>query len=155
MIRITLFILALLISSMLIIAAFRRKKRSRTYNIALLLIGDLLLVVSWLFLYPFPAYSLAIPVITFSILHLFAIRKIFGPENPNQEILNSWHDDPANWRAGIFYYNPQDKRILPPKKVESMGWTINFANPYSIIAFLGLIILIVTIGSIFAINGSK
>jgi Family of unknown function (DUF5808) len=151
----TLFILALLISSVLIIAAFGRKKRNRTYNIALLLIGDVLLVVSWLFLYPFPAYSLAIPIILFGILNLFAIRKIFGPENPNQEILNAWHDDPANWRTGVFYYNPQDKRIFPPKRIEGMGWTINFANTYSILVLLGILILAVAIAYIAAINGSK
>jgi uncharacterized membrane protein len=35
--------------------------------------------------------------------------------------------------ARIFYYNPDDKRIFVPKRTGG-GYTINFANPLSIIA---------------------
>lgn len=34
--------------------------------------------------------------------------------------------------ARIFYYNPDDKRIFAPKRTGG-GYTINFANPLSII----------------------
>jgi len=44
----------------------------------------------------------------------------------------------TQWILGIFYYNPDDKRIFPPKS-SGMGWTVNFANPVSI-AFAILII---------------
>jgi len=44
-----------------------------------------------------------------------------------------------NWKWGIFYYNPNDKRIFPRKRYGN-GWTINFANPLSIGAFLILLI---------------
>jgi uncharacterized membrane protein len=54
-----------------------------------------------------------------------------SPEKPNE-----WHKDPNNWIWGIFYYNKEDRRIFPPKRIEWMGWTINFANPKSILAFL-------------------
>jgi uncharacterized membrane protein len=66
---------------------------------------------------------------------------------PDRETLDAWHDDPANWRMGIFYYNKKDKRILPPKRIRGMGWTVNFANPVSYLTFLGFIILIILIGS--------
>ena len=66
---------------------------------------------------------------------------------PDRETLDAWHDDPANWRMGIFYYNKLDKRILPPKRIRGMGWTVNFANPVSYLTFLGFIILIILIGS--------
>ena len=66
-------------------------------------------------------------------------------ESPSKETLEKWHKDPKNWKLGNFYYNKEDKRIFPPKRIAWMGWTINFANRNSIIAYLilfGIIILI-------------
>lgn len=57
-------------------------------------------------------------------------------------ILRQWHDNPANWKAGLFYYNPQDPRILPPKRIAWAGWTINFANPLSIIGVIVLLVFV-------------
>ena len=51
--------------------------------------------------------------------------------------LNAWHDDPANWKLGIFYFNKEDTRLFPPKRF-GIGWTINFANPNSILSLLAL-----------------
>jgi uncharacterized membrane protein len=48
-------------------------------------------------------------------------------------------DNPDNWKWGLFYYNKLDNRIFPPKRIPGMGWTINFANPYSYLAFLALL----------------
>jgi uncharacterized membrane protein len=55
---------------------------------------------------------------------------------PSQETQDQWSKDPKNWKWGVFYYNKEDKRIFPPKRIPWMGWTINFANPKSILAFL-------------------
>lgn len=52
-------------------------------------------------------------------------------QKPSEEE-NNWHNDPDNWVWGIFYYNPKDKRMFPPKKIKELGWTINFANPNSV-----------------------
>lgn len=57
-------------------------------------------------------------------------------EKPSKETLNKWKNDPNNWIWGIFYYNKEDQRIFPPKKIQAMGWTINFANPKSVFAFV-------------------
>ena len=48
------------------------------------------------------------------------------------------HADPANWKWGIFYFSPQDPRIIVPKRIRGLGWTINFARPSVLlwIAFL-------------------
>ncbi|MFN9113863.1 MAG: DUF5808 domain-containing protein, partial [Bacteroidota bacterium] len=46
-----------------------------------------------------------------------------------------WQKDPKNWKLGIFYYNKEDKRIFPPKRIASMGFTVNFANTKSVVAF--------------------
>ncbi|CAM3765311.1 DUF5808 domain-containing protein [Flavobacterium chungbukense] len=61
-------------------------------------------------------------------------------QDPSEEEKNNWHNDPNNWIWGLFYYNPDDKRMFPPKKIKEMGWTINFANPNSI--FICIIIIL-------------
>jgi uncharacterized membrane protein len=55
------------------------------------------------------------------------------------------HDDPANWKFGIFYFNKNDKRIVLPKRNGNLGWTLNFANPYSILAIAALVGLVIAI----------
>jgi len=37
----------------------------------------------------------------------------------------------------VFYFNPKDKRILPPKRIPQFGWTVEFANPVSVIGIVG------------------
>jgi uncharacterized membrane protein len=54
-------------------------------------------------------------------------------EEPSKETSDRWRNDPNNWVWGIFYYNHEDPRIFPPKKIEEMGFTINFANPNSVL----------------------
>jgi uncharacterized membrane protein len=65
------------------------------------------------------------------------------PEKPSKETLEKWHKDPDNWRCGIFYYNKQDKRLLPPKRQEWMGWTVNFANTKSVLFFVGMMAFLI------------
>lgn len=64
-------------------------------------------------------------------------------EKPSKETLKQWSNDPNNWVWGMFYYNPKDKRIFPPKKNPWMGWTVNFANPKSIIVFIIIFLLLI------------
>ena len=59
----------------------------------------------------------------------------------NQDNLK-WLNDSSYWKMGVFYFNKNDSRIFPPKR-SGAGWTVNFANPYSIMANLGIIGLIV------------
>lgn len=60
-------------------------------------------------------------------------------ETPQEE---QWRKDPDNWVWGMFYYNREDKRLLPPKYYKEMGWTVNFANPKSI-AVMAVIVLLI------------
>ena len=39
-------------------------------------------------------------------------------------------NNPDNWKFGIFYYNPGDKRLFLPKRNPALGYTLNFGNPY-------------------------
>jgi uncharacterized membrane protein len=61
-------------------------------------------------------------------------------DNPSQETLERWSKDPNNWIWGIFYFNKEDKRMLPPKKNPMMGFTVNFANPKSVLFFIGALL---------------
>lgn len=67
----------------------------------------------------------------------------FNNEHENQD---KWQNDPDNWIWGIFYYNPEDSRLFPPKRIKQLGWTINFANPNSVF----LVIVIIAIAFIFS-----
>lgn len=67
----------------------------------------------------------------------------FNNERENQD---KWQNDPDNWIWGIFYYNPEDSRLFPPKKIKQLGWTINFANPNSVF----LVIVLIAIAFIFS-----
>ena len=46
-----------------------------------------------------------------------------------EEIEDHWNN-PDNHRWGA-YYCPEDPRIIVPRRVRWMGWTINFARPGS------------------------
>ena len=41
----------------------------------------------------------------------------------------------------FIYWNPDDKRIFVPKRW-GIGWTVNFANPYSILALIVIILIV-------------
>lgn len=58
----------------------------------------------------------------------------------DKNALDDGYNDSANWKWGLFYFNPKDKRIFPPKRW-GIGWTINFGNPYSVIVFVLVIVL--------------
>jgi hypothetical protein len=53
--------------------------------------------------------------------------------------LDALHADPKNWRWGMFYFSREDPRMLVPKRVAGLGWTVNFARPLTIPFFLVLL----------------
>lgn len=59
----------------------------------------------------------------------------------NEEEKNM-HQDPKNWKLGIFYFNPKDKRVLVLKRLPGLGATFNFGNPFTVIAILLTVIAI-------------
>lgn len=65
------------------------------------------------------------------------------PNNPSQETKEKWLKDPNNWIWGMFYYNKEDKRLLPPKRIPFMGWTVNFANRNSVLLFVFIMLTII------------
>ncbi len=51
-------------------------------------------------------------------------------------------EDPQFYKWGVFYYNPNDERILVPKRIRALGWTFNFARQevYLFVFIVGIII---------------
>jgi len=56
--------------------------------------------------------------------------------------LARFHSDPANWKLGIFYFCRSDPRILVPKRILGLGWTLNLARPMAVPFFVFVIALI-------------
>ncbi|WP_304064370.1 hypothetical protein [Pedobacter glucosidilyticus] len=52
-------------------------------------------------------------------------------------------DDNKNYRFGLFYYNQDDPRTIVPRKLRTLGYTMNFARPISYVALILLIIMLV------------
>lgn len=71
-----------------------------------------------------------------------------NPENPSPKTQERWSKDPNNWIWGIFYYNKEDKRIFPPKRIAWMGFTTNFANTKSVVSMIGFMLFFIFIVSL-------
>ena len=85
----------------------------------------------------------------FSSFHLLLIILIAGSAVwifVNTIITKKWRNrasaESESWNLGVFYYNPDDKRIFLPKRT-GLGFTINFARPLSILFTILLILVII------------
>lgn len=70
-------------------------------------------------------------------------------KSDDQDELDRMRLDPDNYKWGIFYFNSQDSRIFLPKRNPYMGFTLNFANPYSyliLILLLAFVLFLTSIG---------
>jgi len=87
------------------------------------------------------------------LLDFLALKSIYYPHpvSIDEAKYKQWHDDPKNWKLGLFYFNPEDKRIFPPKRMEGMGWTINFANADSVLVMTTTIAMIVVVMNVLKI----
>ena len=45
-----------------------------------------------------------------------------------------------SWRFLFVYFNPDDPRIIVPKRVHALGWTINVARPMAVPMMLLMIV---------------
>jgi uncharacterized membrane protein len=53
-----------------------------------------------------------------------------------------WHD-PTNWTGGVLrrYASERDTRLWVPKSNPTLGWTLNFAHPSSMVCLVGLVLV--------------
>jgi uncharacterized membrane protein len=54
-----------------------------------------------------------------------------------KEIENTMNKNPNNYK-GIFYFNRNDHRLIVPKRDPSLGWTLNFASPYTYLFLIAI-----------------
>ena len=59
-----------------------------------------------------------------------------------REILDTMSKNPSNWK-GMFYFNRKDPRLMVPKYNPAMGWTLNFASPYTYLFLIALVLIII------------
>lgn len=52
--------------------------------------------------------------------------------------LTRFSRDPANWRFYFIYFCREDPRVIVPKRVGGLGWTLNFARPAAVPLLAGL-----------------
>jgi hypothetical protein len=45
--------------------------------------------------------------------------------------LDALRQSPSNRFLGLIYYSKDDSRVIVPRGIKWMGWTINFAHPYA------------------------
>jgi len=64
-----------------------------------------------------------------------------------QDELDRMRNNPDNYKWGFFYFNPRDPRFLVPRRT-GIGLSPNFANPYSYLVILGIIIFAILMGNI-------
>ena len=64
----------------------------------------------------------------------------------DQSDLDRMRNDPNNYKWGIFYFNPQDPRIIVSKRNPGMGFTLNFASPYSYLLIMGILSFAILMG---------
>lgn len=53
------------------------------------------------------------------------------------------HQQKSNKWIGLVYFNRKDSRVITPKRIPGMGWTLNFANPYTYIIIIAIISIII------------
>jgi len=61
----------------------------------------------------------------------------------NKEHFANMSKDAGNWK-GIIYFNRKDSRIIVPKLNPQMGWTLNFANPYTYLSLATIILILIS-----------
>ncbi|MFZ4595947.1 MAG: DUF5808 domain-containing protein [Verrucomicrobiaceae bacterium] len=55
--------------------------------------------------------------------------------------MDRYYFDANNWKLGFIYFCRADQRILVPKRLWGLGWTLNFARPLAV-PFLGFLLAV-------------
>lgn len=118
-------------------------------------------VFSLLFLAEEPSmWALVLSLIVFSLLLtglLFYGQKKREKINRRFYEKSSWQlpREDENYRWG-FYYNKEDARLMVPKQVEGMGYTLNMAKPAAkVITGLTLLFVVLLLGAAVYMGASK
>jgi uncharacterized membrane protein len=83
-------------------------------------------------------YTIVLKFIFVAILYVLLeiIHKVAIERSKAKKDVNSIY-----WKWGIFYYNPDDPRMIVPKRIKWLGWSLNFAKPISVILLLSITLI--------------
>jgi len=70
-----------------------------------------------------------------------------------EEIDTCW-EDPNSWKQYV-YYCKADPRVIVPRRLKWMGWTLNFARPSAVPVLLGMIALLILPATVVRANGGE
>lgn len=87
-------------------------------------------------------YVFAIGIFVSMLLMPVIYSFIIQSKNKKNNYENKEESYSDHW-VGLFYVNRNDKRILVPKRVVGMGWTINLGNPYSYLIIIAIIVILI------------
>ncbi|MBP5529071.1 MAG: hypothetical protein J6X80_03375, partial [Lachnospiraceae bacterium] len=93
-------------------------------------------------------YILVMITVTF----IYAFKKLAIDKRYYKEETNFVEDDDDHWFLGMFYYNPNDRKLNVDKRV-GVGMTINMAHPvgkiitgFGVLTIVGSIVALIWIG---------
>lgn len=147
--RVIWFIAGNLVALIMVTIVLANKNRKAKYRLVYLVMANFIYIGSGV--YFSSAFEKAGMVTMFyliiALLDFLVLKIMYYPPrvSVDEEKYKQWHDDSKNWKLGLFYFNPEDKRIFPPKRMEGMGWTINFANADSVLVMMTIIAFIVVV----------
>jgi len=123
----------------------RRSRKSTMRYVTIRMLEVLLYPVTFTFLVVALLPLMRIPLwLAPSVLFTFvagilvwSYRKVTAPSAPG-EVPEPQND--SYWKAGVFYYNPNDPAIFVSKRV-GIGYTMNFANKMSWVVLAGVLLI--------------
>ncbi len=116
--------------------------RQVTFTVLLLLVYPVSFAFGMVGLLPlvlFPIWLVPAVTLTFAaVIIIWSAQKIMSPAARDAV------PEPASdsyWKAGLFYYNPDDPAIFVSKRV-GIGYTMNFANKVSWVVLVALLLIV-------------
>lgn len=90
-------------------------------------------------------------IITMFIFMIYFIKIGQGGRDINNDNEGDglYKDDDSKWILGSIYYNKNDPAMMIEKRI-GIGWTINFANPKSIV-FILVTLLMIILSTVFGV----
>ncbi len=133
--------LFLLFALMLLRASRNTTMRHVTVTILLLMLYPVSFAFGMVALLPlmtFPIWLIpGVTIASVAVLLAWSIRKITA--RAATDVVPEPRND-SYWKAGMFYYNPDDPAIFVSKRV-GIGYTVNFANKLSWLVMLGILLM--------------
>jgi uncharacterized membrane protein len=131
----------LLLAMALLRASRNTTMRHVTVTVLLLLMYPVSFAFGMVGLLPLTTFPIwLVPVVTLAsvaVLIVWSIMKITA-HTATDAVPEPQND--SYWKAGMFYYNPDDPAIFVSKRV-GIGYTVNFANKVSWLVMLGILLI--------------